>query len=382
MDIMALLRFVDQHNEKIFAVVVVLFLATSILLLVRQIGQKAESHEASDTPSTSTDAPIAKIDVAAIEGAMKRVLATQTGVAVAAASGSANPELASLLQTKEERIQELQSELEKMKDELSNMPVQAASSSDGGAANPNAELQTKIEELQARLAEYEIIEDDIADLSMYKDENARLKQEVEELRARAASAPASVASSEDLAAQVAAPRAEAKTEQFAIDPNDAVMKEFAAAVEVQKAPPTEASMKIEVEEPVIDPLANIDALLNDAAAQLPPLEDEAMAAQAPEAVASAPAAETEESVLEGALDTEKMLSEVETLGASAVIEDESALDATLDTDKLLQEVSGLEGAGAPESNEPLPNFLNDNRDVDPSAAEDDLLAEFKDKSGS
>jgi phage shock protein A len=39
----------------------------------------------------------------------------------------------------------------------------------------------KIRDLEGKLKEYEIIEDDIADLSHFKEENAKLKKKIEEL---------------------------------------------------------------------------------------------------------------------------------------------------------------------------------------------------------
>lgn len=47
--------------------------------------------------------------------------------------------------------------------------------------NDSAGLQTRIKDLEARLQEYEIIEDDIANLSLYKEENTRLKNELGKL---------------------------------------------------------------------------------------------------------------------------------------------------------------------------------------------------------
>ncbi len=58
----------------------------------------------------------------------------------------------------------------------------AASSSAGEASGKSSEsaakFETKIKDLEARLAEYEIISEDIADLSFYKEENIRLQTEL------------------------------------------------------------------------------------------------------------------------------------------------------------------------------------------------------------
>lgn len=46
----------------------------------------------------------------------------------------------------------------------------------------SARYAKQVQDLEARLAEYEVIEDEIADLSHYKDENARLQKELEQLK--------------------------------------------------------------------------------------------------------------------------------------------------------------------------------------------------------
>ncbi len=51
------------------------------------------------------------------------------------------------------------------------------------------ELAGKARDLEARLAEYEIISEDIADLSRYREENDQLKKELEALKAGGAKKP-------------------------------------------------------------------------------------------------------------------------------------------------------------------------------------------------
>ncbi len=70
------------------------------------------------------------------------------------------------LSKKDIEVRQLREEIEKVK----------SSSLDSTA------LRAKIDELQGKLAEYEILEDDIADLSKFKEENARLRAEIEALR--------------------------------------------------------------------------------------------------------------------------------------------------------------------------------------------------------
>lgn len=54
----------------------------------------------------------------------------------------------------------------------------AAAENSGKSNEAVSKLELKIKDLEARLAEYEIISEDIADLSFYKEENARLQNEL------------------------------------------------------------------------------------------------------------------------------------------------------------------------------------------------------------
>src|SRR5262249_28630379 len=94
------------------------------------------------------------------------------------------------------------------------------------------------------------------------------------------------------------------------DDGDDVMKQFAAAVEVQKAPPPMADGKMEA----------------------PPAE-------------AAPPAPVEDDPLAGALDPDKIMNEVQSLDSNAASGD--ALEESLDTDKLLAEVGSMSPGPAP-----------------------------------
>lgn len=476
MDIVSFLRFIIEHNDKIIGSLIALFIATAILLLWRSIGEK----------NAGGGAGTSDIDLKSIEGAMRKVLASQPvsvtaapgGVAVAPAEGAEGAaldesQMAALKEAiaeREAKIAELMKALEEAK-----AVTAAADSGGGGGADPAqiAELKAKVEELQARLAEYEIIEDDIADLSIYKEENGRLKSEIDELKKKletAQSAPAPAASK--IKSEGEAELKFEKAEKFELDPNDDVMKAFAEAVDDKKVDPTPAAFSLPQEEidamvreaaaapaPAAapsesaepasasaepeDPQAKIDALFaaqagaaeaetpvtpasgDDAQSEIDRLLAEAAAggqASATEAPAAEPEASTTGAVAvsdadtqaeidkmlaaavdeagsaemkpfddpqamadallagegtnEGtpaktdeaedplasllATDTEKMLSEVETLGAEPVADTGDALTESLDTEKLLAEVSSLEGA------------------ADEKQPEEDLLAEFKD----
>src|SRR5690606_1507931 len=91
------------------------------------------------------------------------------------------------LEKAKKELAQLKSALQAKEAELKDAKTAASTStsageSTGGGAEDNKKYLEKIAELEAKLSEYEVLEDDIADLSLYKEENARLKSELERLK--------------------------------------------------------------------------------------------------------------------------------------------------------------------------------------------------------
>ncbi len=424
---MTVLRFISEHNDKVIGILGALFLFTCVLLLVRTIGQKEEAAATLDLHNVEQT----------IEGTLKRVLAAQ-GPATVVVSGAppaaganvvvegGDAEFAAALRERESTIAQLTAELEKLK--AAGGSGAGASGDDGGGKAKIDELANKVAELQARLTEYEIIEDDIADLSLFKDENVRLKAELEALRTGAMTAPPTTGLAAAAPPVPAAP-AEAPAgpklapDQFILDPNDDVMKQFAAAIEDQKAPapsaeagispaemaeligaemtpevlPEAPAVEAQAKEPsgsgYIAPAESVGAVMPGAKAASKADGAPLVSVMAPDPDLPPPREEdlADESPLGGTLDTSKMLSEVELLSDSPVPEDD-VLEETLDTDKLLAEVDQLnpDGEAAPLA---AASHVAPVTRIEPAIAaakttaveisdEDDLLAEFKDSSGS
>ncbi|MCB0341338.1 MAG: hypothetical protein H6626_06960 [Pseudobdellovibrionaceae bacterium] len=105
------------------------------------------------------------------------------GVAPAAASSGLTAEQVAEAQ---KQVTELKAELKKRDEEIKSLH----DSVDKKVAEERTVLMTKLHDLESKLLEYEIIEDDIADLSRYKEENARLKAELENLGAGSGEKPA------------------------------------------------------------------------------------------------------------------------------------------------------------------------------------------------
>lgn len=127
------------------------------------------------------------VNLAPIEEKLKELLETQKSapVPVMATEGGNPEELARF--TKE--LESMRVKLEEKEKEIEGLKSQPAAPSGAGSA----ELEAQIKDLKARLEEYEVIADDIADLSRYRKENDQLKQEIDKLKGGAPAAPAAAA---------------------------------------------------------------------------------------------------------------------------------------------------------------------------------------------
>lgn len=437
MDLNALVRLIYAKHELMLGVSITLLLIVTVLMLVRSV---VEDRQAEKTSGKTGDLDAKTLNTA-LEGAMKKVLADkgiQGAIAGAAASGSSEvgasasalapetQELKKSLSEKEAKIAALMSDIETLK--IAAEKVQPTA--DGGVV-PGVDvsaLQAKLVELQAKLAEYEIIEDDIADLSMYKEENKKLKAELATLKAAVETAQTQVHAAsvsveaapraEDpvQAAQAAVKASPPPQEKFELDKNDSVMNEFAQAISGAPEPELpdtsfESQLVVSSDSPLADPQAAIDAIMTQAQAEAlvetPASAEEAVAEETAEDVAQDVAQDAADlaqvdlvpSVLDEALDTNKLQAEVSKLAAeleSMALQadgEQSILDEALDTEKLMQELAGGEEPVKPldslESSlvnprdsvvdSAKPQIVESGAQARPAAvAEDDLLAEFKD----
>lgn len=449
MDLNALVRLIYAKHELMLGVSITLLLIVTVLMLVRSV---MEDRQAEKTSGKTGDLDAKTLNTA-LEGAMKKVLADkgiQGAIAGAAASGSSEvgasasalapetQELKKSLSEKEAKIAALMSDIETLK--IAAEKVQPTA--DGGVV-PGVDvsaLQAKLVELQAKLAEYEIIEDDIADLSMYKEENKKLKAELATLKAAVETAQTQVHAAsvsveaapraEDpvQAAQAAVKASPPPQEKFELDKNDSVMNEFAQAISGAPEPELpdtsfESQLVVSSDSPLADPQAAIDAIMTQAQAEAlvetlaeplvetPASTEEAVAEDAAsdtsgiangdvaEAAADFAQVDLAPSVLDEALDTNKLQAEVSKLAAeleSMALQadgEQSVLDEALDTEKLMQELAGGEEPVKPldslESSllnprdsavdSAKPQIVESGAQARPAAvAEDDLLAEFKD----
>lgn len=253
------LDFWSHYNQTIIQSLIVLTLIFIVaLVFITLFGSKNE------------DSSGAQVGISPeLEKSLQKLLENQTKAAVfdfsksqeggapsSIATQGVSPEAAAQMDklktemlAKEKKIQELSAQLT----QAVSQPAAAGVDSTG--------LEARIKELEARLAEYDIISEDIADLSRYKDENERIKTELASLRGGApaaapvaavaavaqpvAAAPIAAPVAASTAPTMTAPELQVVAAQAAsvpdVDPaisaaiDDDLMKEFAAAVEGQKA---------------------------------------------------------------------------------------------------------------------------------------------------
>lgn len=301
MTIEKFLSFWDHHNTSIIEGLIALVVLLSLFLAYRSFfGKKSEGAEGHATAGNQN------LDAAQLEKTLQKILENQSlgaklsansddlsvavdmeehapapGEAAAAAGGEVTAEVAQLrasLSESTKKMEILKTQLAQAQEQVTvakNEAAAAAGSANAGGApaapagmseEERNEFDNKIKDLEARLAEYEIISEDIADLSRYREENDNLKKQIDSLKAGAPAAapaapapeaPAPVAAAptpEPVPAPAAAPKlaavpdpepgpealAELAAQPASITPEEAsvidddLMKEFAAAVEGQQ----------------------------------------------------------------------------------------------------------------------------------------------------
>ena len=104
-----------------------------------------------------------------VEGALRRVLGEQRWLQSGAGEGVDG-----------QKLQQLESEVLEKDRTIAELNKQiTAGGGGGGDGEMDPDLANRIAELEARLQEYEIIGDDIADLSLYKTENEKLRNKMQ-----------------------------------------------------------------------------------------------------------------------------------------------------------------------------------------------------------
>ncbi len=360
----SIMTFIIANNKLVIEVLVALVLLTIIAIAFNAFVIGGDDESAGGGLGAGS--------VSQLEEAIKKILEKANSVQVPAGASAADLEKLNALSSE---INLLKTELEEKKGLIQKLESTPAK---GGGGGDSAELQKKIGELESKLAEYEIISEDIADLSYYKEQFTKLQKENDELKkggavaatpssAATAAAPAAVpvaapapASVEvsvadaiaDLPAEAAAIVAETKPPEVldvssVVD--DDLMAEFAKAVEMQKsggAPAVAATPAAPVKPspaPVAPPApepAAPAAVAEDSSPQS--LVDEALAAAASEGVSS-PQVEPANPLEQESIDLDKMVDEASGISTDGPeVNLEEALGDSINEDKILAEATALE----------------------------------------
>lgn len=272
MQVAQFVEFWTRHNDLIIQLLVFTILSLAAFLLFRMIFSGGDKAEVTQGPALATPE---------LETTLKKIL-EQVPQAPAENQGP----LKESLEAKEKELNELR---EKMKTQEKDV-------------DPSKYL-IKISELEGKLAEYEILEDDIADLSLYKEENTRLKLELSKFKGEVESAPGDFPA--DLPSEEEA-SATNVVDQAVDSNNEDFVAEFKAAVQ-PAAPPAEHPAEQPTEQPVAQPV-------NPAPAAAPePKPTVAQDMGDDDILAEFANASTSEDSTGVDMDTDKMLAELETL---------------------------------------------------------------------
>lgn len=383
MSLETLIPYIVEHNALIIQILVVTILLMVVFVAYRNFANAKSGAVAG-----------AGADLSQLEGTLKKLLEKANAVPVASAvAAGENSALLGEIEKLKKSLEEKQGQIEKLKVAQAEAASAAAAGGEAAAVAAAAAsaqmssadqsaLDAQIKELQAKLSEYEIISEDIADLSFYKEENSKLQKELEAFKkggaapTAAAPAPAAApAAAATPAAPAAAPEAakpapamagSAKATNAAKGPEGkaAPVPATPASAPVAPAPAPAASATPAAAPPAATP----DSAPAAASAEAQAADDDLMkefemaveaqkhkgpapaaapGAAAP-ATAPAPAAEPgapkdqakDDSPLGSGLDVDKVAAEVSQFADN--VGDVNVLEGELNPDKLLEEAANMD----------------------------------------
>lgn len=241
MSLETLVPYVVNHNAVIIQVLTALILFFVGVMAVRSFRASGEASAAAGTGLAGLEN---------LEETLKKLLDKAQSVPATAGSGD-QAQLVAEINTLRASLQEKQDQIEQMKlapVESSSGGEAAAATAPGLSSEDKTALESQIRDLQAKLSEYEIISEDIADLSFYKEENSKLQKEIESLKKGGAN---SGAVPPPTAAPAAPARVEASTAQAEVPQAATPAPQAQPEVMAQAAPP--AVPKAQVETPAAAP---------------------------------------------------------------------------------------------------------------------------------
>jgi hypothetical protein len=311
------LYYFTHHSESIIQWLFLAILLLSALVIGRAIFARKES--------VASAGGAAFADGTDVQGFLQKILDQTAKLETVKLDGASPAGIAEV----DVQVQQLKKDLAAREEELTKLKTSGATAPAGDADK----LGARIKELETKLAEYEILEDDIADLSLYKDENVRLRSEIDKLKGGGAAPPASTPQGEDIVAEFAqavtqeAPAA-APSEMTLPDTGNP-MADFESAVNLER--------KMQAPDPVSEPAPAPEASAPaEPAAQAAPVP----AAPAPVAAAAVDAPPVAAAPAAAAPATPAPDTEGDDLFAEFASPVADA-DANLDTDKMMEEMAAL-----------------------------------------
>ncbi|GEM_PF-3308062 len=319
--------FISHHN-----LVIIQSLAVGLALLIFIFGMRLFLK---GSPSSASESGLASSE--SIEKLLKEVLEKSkntVGQFQNSDSGSLSSENSAQLLDLQNEIKQLQEHLIEKQNQIEEAKSQAQSAM--GTKSNQEELESRLKELEAKLTEYEIIAEDIADLSKFREENVVLKNQIKELQQNSANTiktempPLETVESEP----TPAPPPSSAQEDLAI--SDDIMAEFAKAVEDQKSA-TSSKNKIEV-----IPQAQDDDLIDKILSGQNPMPAQSETPP-PVEVSEPPLVEQEETDAQFNLDMMvNEASQLEQIQSVEALPGENQIEKELDPDKLALEAGELE----------------------------------------
>ena len=174
MNLETILYYVTHHSESIIQWLFFSILLLSALVIGRMIFGKKEALSGGGA---------AFADGSDIQEFLRKIL-DQTAKLETVSLQGASP---SVVGEVDVQLQALKKELATREEELAKLkaagPAGGSTAATSSASRDMDKAASRINELETKLAEYEILEDDIADLSLYKEENVRLRSEIEKFKA-------------------------------------------------------------------------------------------------------------------------------------------------------------------------------------------------------
>lgn len=373
MSVENIVQFVVRHNTTLIEVLIGVILVLALLLMIRSfVAAKDEVQSGSSA------------NLGDLEETLKKLLEKANSVPTGLPASADGSDAALLVA----EINTLKLELDQKKKEIEDIKTAspAGASADGAAASApamsdedKAKLEAKIKELEGKLSEYEIISEDIADLSFYKEQNTKLQKELEALKAGGTAVAAAAASSAPAAESKPAAEPEIAGKAKATPPPEPEPEVAAAApepapalAEAAPSPPVETAAPVEPTAPpeatpALDSAVVNDDLLAEFAAAIEkqkagedqPAAPVAEVAPASEAVSTeAPATEEAAEIDLGALDMDKVIAEASGIQEpEKEVNVEEALGTGVDESKLLEEAAALQNV-KPEDEKLMGQFEN------------------------